>query len=610
MSRKASVAASLMGLGRFVRVFGPHVRHHWKLIGIGLTGLLAGTLMRILEPWPLKFVIDRITATGSTQARVSVDSIDQLPTETLLLLAAAALIAIASLRAGMNYMSTIGFALAGNRTLTEVRSALFRHLQNLSLRFHGKSRGGDVVVRMIGDVGMVQEVTVTAVLPLLGNVLILVSMFGVMFWLDPQLSLIAAATLPLLLFATLHRGKRIREAARSTRKREGALASTASESLSAIKTVQSLSLGDRFIGDFSSHNQASLGEGVRVKRLSAGLERGIDVLIAAATACILWYGATRVIGGKLSAGELLVFLFYLKGAFRPLRDLAKYGARLAKSSAAAERIIELFETKTEVRQASNAIPLGAVKGEIIFDNLSFSYEPERATLKQISCTIPQRTHVAIVGPSGSGKSTLGALVLRLYDPDQGRVLIDGKEIHTVTLESLRANISTVLQDTVLFSGSVRENIAIGCAHAAEEKIIAAARLANAHEFIHAMPDGYDTLIGERGVNLSNGQRQRIAIARAAMKETPILILDEPTTGLDPENERLVLEALKRLATGRTTLHITHRLDSARDADRILLMFNGELLEQGTHDELLARQGHYAQMLALPEREEPQHALRG
>lgn len=593
MKRSGAFRGSLKALARFVRVFRPYVLAQWPLIGLGLIGLLGSALMRLLEPWPLKFVIDRITGTGAERARVSIDAVNALDTQSLLLAAAVGLVAIATLRAGSSYVSTIGFALAGNRTLTQVRAALFRHLQNLSLRFHGRSRGGDVVVRMIGDVGMVQEVTVTAVLPMLGNALVLVGMFAVMFWLEPVLAAIAACTLPLMAIATLRRGRTIRHAARRTRRQEGALAATASESFAAIKTVQSLSLGERFAGAFSRQNDANLGEGVRVKRLSAGLERGMDILIALATAAVLWVGAVRVLDGQLSAGELLVFLFYLKGAFRPLRDFAKYGARLAKASAAADRIVELFEQRADVTESPQAYPLPYGPGEIRFDHVGFAYEQDRTVLHEITLDIHAGTHVAIVGPSGSGKSTLAALVLRLFDPDTGQVLIDGHDLRGVSIDSLRGRIGTVLQDTVLFAGTIRDNIAFGLDQVTDEQVESAARLANAHEFIERLPAGYNTPVDERGVNLSNGQRQRIAIARAAIRDMPILLLDEPTTGLDPVNEAQVLDALVKLSRGRTTLHITHRPEAARYADRIIVLRGGRVIEDGSHTGLIAAGGYYA-----------------
>ncbi len=606
MARPKSMRSALAGLARFVRVFAPHVRGQRAVIGGAMAALLLETLLRVLEPWPLKFVIDRVAARA--EGRVSLPMLEQLDAGTLFAIAAVALVIFTGLRAVAAYFTAIGFALAGNRALTAIRGALFRHVQALSLGFHSRARGGDLVVRMIGDIGMVQEVAVTAVMPLFGNLLILIFMFGVMLWLDWRLALIAMAVLPVMLFATWSRGRRIHEASRRTRSREGDMAATASESMAAIRTVQSLSLSGRFADSFSGQNTASLSEGLRARRLSASLERGVDVLIAIATALVLWYGAHRVMEKQLSPGELLVFLLYLKSAFRPMRDIAKYGARLAKAAAAGERIVELFETAPDVQDRPDAVEATALRGDIVFDQVSYAYEAGRPALDNVSVKIGAGRQVALVGSSGSGKSTLVNLLLRLYDPDAGQVCIDGRDIREYSLASLRGQISVVPQDTLLFATTLRDNIAYGAEGVSDEAIEAAAKLANAHDFISALPKGYQTEVGERGVMLSAGQRQRIAIARAAVRNSPILILDEPTTGLDSENERLVMQALGRLAFGRTTLQITHRLEAARDADLILCMDRGRLIESGTHAQLLSQGGRYAALVAagtvLPTVEQP------
>ncbi|MCF7985226.1 MAG: ABC transporter ATP-binding protein/permease [Thiohalocapsa sp.] len=593
MSANIALTKSLPDPARFARTFGPYLRTQWPLIAGALAALLGGTLLRILEPWPLKLVIDRLAGYGAGDGRVHLPAVEELAPGTLIAVAAAALVLITGLRALAGYLSTVGFALAGSRALTRIRAALFRHLQSLSLDFHQRARGGDLTVRMVSDIGMLQEVAVTALLPMLGNLLILIGMFAVMFWLDPQLALIALIPLPLLAAATWHRGRRIQEAARRTRKREGSLAATASESIAAIKTIRSLSLAGHFADAFGSQNSASLRDGVRTKRLSAGLERGVDVLIALATALVLWLGAERVLARVLTPGELLVFLAYLKSAFRPVRDFAKYAARLAKASAAGERVLDLFTQQPDVRDLPGAVAAPALTGHVRFEHVHFSYPDSAGALRDIDLGIDPGTHVAVVGPSGSGKSTLVSLLLRLYDPRAGRLLIDGRDIRHFTQDSLRARISLLPQDTLLFATTVRENIAFGAAGVSDAEIEAAARLANAHDFIEALPESYDTVLAERGATLSNGQRQRIAIARAAVRNSPILILDEPTTGLDRESETLVMQAIARLARGRTTLHVTHRIDAARDADRILFVEHGRVVEDGDHDTLLRLNGRYA-----------------
>ena len=587
------------GLIRFGRHFWPYLREYRKQITVSMLFLFAETALIMLEPWPLKFIIDRITGHDGVSTQVSLSWLDSLDSITLLSVAATMLVIITLIRAAANYYSTIGFALVGNSVLTRIRSDLFRHLQTLSLLFHDRARTGDLVVRVIGDVGMMKEVVVTALLPLFGNLLIFFGIFIVMLWLDWQLSLIVLATMPLLAIVTMRRSRRIQHVSKRNRRREGDMAATASESIVAMKTVQSLSLDERFSSDFSHHNNKSMKEGVQVKRLATGLERGVDVMVAIATALVLWFGSLRVMSHALSPGELLVFIYYLKRAFRPMRNFAKYTARLAKASAAGERVLELFDETPEIRDSEHAIKAPDLDGDIEFRNVSFSYDADHSILNGIDLHIPAGQYVHIVGSSGNGKSTLASLLPRLYDPGNGAIFIDGRDIREYTLASLRSQISVVLQDTLLFASSIRENIALGAVDVTDEEIEAAARLANAHEFISLLPDGYDTIVGERGSTLSNGQRQRIAIARAAVRQTPILILDEPTVGLDPENEILVSDALERLASGRTTLHITHRLDSLSSDDYIICIQNGEIVEKGTKADLLARGGFFSQLGGQP-----------
>lgn len=594
MSRPQSIRAALPGLGHILSRFWPYIRRQRMLVAGSSVAMLAEVVFRLLEPWPLKFVFDRVIPTTPADG-IGSSFVEALSPSWLLAFSAISLVLIIGLRALAAYLSTVGFALVGNRVLTEVRRDVYSHLQRLSLSFHSKARGGDLVMRVIGDIGMLKEVAVTALLPLMGNVLVLIGMLGVMFWLHWQLALVSLAALPLFWLATMRIGKSIQEVARKQRKREGALASTVSESLSAIKVVQILSLEPFFEQAFSGQNQKDLREGVRSKRLAAGLERTVDLFIAVATALVLWYGARLTLRGELTPGDLLIFFTYLKNAFRPVRDLAKYTGRLAKASAAGERVIDLLEQKPDIRDLPWAKPAPAFKGALSFEHVSFAYETGTPILRGMHFSVQPGQRVAIVGPSGNGKSTIANLLLRLYDPQKGKVRIDGEDIREFTLASLRGQISTVMQDSMLFATSVRENIAFGMKDVTPEQVEAAARLANADGFIRALPQGYDTILGERGATLSNGQRQRIAIARAAIRNAPILLLDEPTTGLDAANVQTVISALDRLAQGRTTLLITHDLQHAAQSDLILFVEGGRIAEAGTHAELMRVGGRYAQL---------------
>jgi len=606
---------ALPGLRRIVQRFWPYIGHERRLIVGSLIALLSSVILRLAEPWPLKYIFDRVIKLATNRKpRMSFFAwLDSLPAERLLLICISALVIITALRAACDYLNRVGFARIGNRVLTKVRNEVYRHLQRLSLAFHGSARAGDLTIRVIGDVNMLRDAMVTAILPLLANILVLVGMWSVMFWMQWKLTLLAFASLPALWYWSTRTSKRIKEAARKQRQREGAMASTAAESFAAIKIVQALCLEPLFADIFFGKSQESQTQDVRTARLSARLERTVDVMLAVVTAGVLWYGVKLVADRVMTAGDIIIYLTYLKRAFNPMQDFAKYSSRLAKATAAGERVIDLLNRTPDIVDHPDALAAPAFKGHIRFDQVSFAYEPTQPVLERIELEVLPGQHIAIVGPSGVGKSTIANLLLRLYDPQRGHVLIDGHDIRSFTLTSLRSQVSIVLQDAVLFAASVADNIAYGCKGASRDEVEAAARAANAHDFIMSLPQKYDTILGERGVSLSGGQRQRIAIARATLRTAPILILDEPTTGLDEENERTINEALDRLTAHTTTLLITHNLQVASRADMILYMERGRILESGTHQELLRAGGRYAALYELqtaagPQAAEESHAV--
>jgi ATP-binding cassette subfamily B protein len=598
MSRRPKkLKETLPGLGRLVRRFWPQIQKQSGLLIFSCVALLLETALRLLEPWPLKFMFDNILLKGFQPAPVPV--LGQISAVTLLSLLCLGLVAVAILRGAMAYFSTVGMAISATHVMTEIRGNLYSHLQRLPLAFHSKAKSGDLITRVTYDIERLREATVTAALPLLTNLLTLFGMLGVMVWMNLELALIAIAVFPLFIVASIYTTQRIQTVARTQRKREGAMAAKAAEAIGAIKVVQTLSLQTMLEGAFAKQNKKSLKEGAQTQKLSAGLERTVEILVAIATSLILWRGVQLVMQKAVTPGDLLVFITYLKTAFKPLRQLAKYTAQIAKATASGERIVDLLDTVPTIRDLRGARPASPFEGTVRFNNVSFAYDTgTAATLRQISFTVQPGQQVALVGPSGGGKSSLVSLLLRFYDPLEGQILIDGHDLREYTLDSLRQQISIVLQESVLFAVSVRDNIAYGCLEATDAEIEAAARLANAHNFIQALPQGYDTILGERGATLSGGQRQRIAIARAAVRRSPIVILDEPTTGLDQENEHEVNEALTRLTQGCTTFLISHNLKAIEQADLILYLENGQLLEQGTHRQLLTLGGRYAALYAL------------
>lgn len=592
-------AAAIPGLARTLRRFRPHLRDQRTMMSLGLLALFLEVGMRLLEPWPLAYVIDAVVAAAGADlsggsASGGGASGGGAGLQSVIIISAVVLVGVVALRAASSYAMTICFALAGNRVLTRVRAELYAHLNALSMTFHDRRRTGDLVTRVTGDVGRLQEATVTAALPLGGNIVTLIGMLAVIFVMDFKLALVVLVVFPLFALTSFRLTGKLVGVARNQRTAEGAIASIATESLSSMTVVHSYSLAGRLQERFGGSNERSLADGVKAKKLSAGLERKTDVLVGLATALVLYVGANRVLSGALSPGELTVFLTYLKTSLKPLRDIAKYTGRISKAAASGERIVDVLDEQPDLVDASWARPAPRFHGYVRFEDVHLSYVPGHPVLRGFDLSVRPGERVSVVGPSGAGKSTLVALLSRLRDPDTGRVLIDGHDLRDLTMESVRNQVSIVLQDSVLFALSVRENIALGSTEPVTDADIEdAARIAGAHEFVTALPDGYDTVVGERGSTLSGGQRQRIAIARAAVRRAPIVILDEALTGLDAETEGEVVAALRRLTAGRTTFVISHDLESARDSDTMVWVEQGRVLQRGTPQLVLDGGAHAA-----------------
>jgi ABC-type multidrug transport system fused ATPase/permease subunit len=583
--------AAFLRFRRFIRPYG-------GLLAIGMVLAVVATAVGLAKPWPLKVIVDDVLEApgGETEWLSFLGRVGESP-QTLLVLAVVLLLTIVVTAALADYWSTRLMAAAGQRIGNDIRDSLFAHLQRLSLRYHGMHGAGDLASRVTGDVDRVQDMLVNSLAVLLPNILLILGMAGVMFLVDPAFAALALATSPLLAVAVYRSVTGMKKAARRARQFGGRVAAAATENLTAIQVVQALSLEERTQEQFRVVNRASLDASLEAVRLQARLSPAVDVSAAVATATVFWFGANRVLSGELSLGLLLVFLSYVASLYRPIRHLARLGHVTSKGTASAERIGAILAEDPDVADLPGAEKAPRFRGEIRLEDVWFSYGRE-PVLRGVNLEVRPGAVVALVGPTGAGKSTLVSLIPRLFDPQQGSVLVDGRDVRSFTVASLRSQIALVLQDSVLFTGTVWDNVAIGKPGASADEVRQAMATALVDELVARLPDGVETVIGERGATLSGGERQRIAIARAFVRAAPILILDEPTSALDAASESLVVEALRNLMRERTTLVIAHRLSTVRRADRTLVLDAGEVVEEGTHERLLAKHGLYAKLAYL------------
>jgi len=573
------------------------VRPYTGWLVIVLIAMLIETAMSLAAPWPLKVVIDSVL--GSQPLPEWLRDIKDFSVGDskvgLALLAGTGVVLIAVVGAIATYIDNYYTESVGQWVANDLRIRIYDHLQRMSLSYFDKQQTGTMLSTITSDVATVQDFASSNTLNLLVDVLTIAGVLGLMFWLNWDFALIAVAVTPFLLMFVSRFKRAVKKATHQVRLHQADIVSVVQEGLESVRVVQAFgreSLEDSRLGEVSHATVKAALDARRVKSLLSPI---VSVVVALCTAVVLWRGASLILRDVMTVGVLTVFFAYLSKFFKPVQDLAKNTNAIAQATVSLERIKRILDTDEVIKNRTDARTLEAAKGTITFQHVAFGYDPSAPVLKDVSFVVEAGQKMGVVGTTGGGKSTVVGLIPRFYDVDGGQVLIDGVDVRQYTKESLRSQVGFVLQDTVLFHGTIKSNIAYGRAGASDAQIVEAAKLANAHDFISAMPHGYDTLVGERGLTVSGGQRQRIGIARAIIRNSPILILDEPTAALDTESERLVMEGLSKLMKGRTVITIAHRLSTIRDADNIIVLDGGIVAEQGTHDELLKLNGIYAEL---------------
>jgi ABC-type multidrug transport system fused ATPase/permease subunit len=567
-------------------------------LAIVFVAMLVEIAMGLAAPWPLKLVID--DALGNHHLPHWLNWAHEYAgfgkhTLGVALFAGVATLVIALIGAIASYIDNYYTTSVGQWVANDLRLRIYEHLHRLSLRYYDHAKTGALVSTITNDVSTIQDFASSSTLDIVVDLLTILFMVGLMFWLDWDFTLIAVVFAPLLLLFIFHFKKALKEATHAVRARQSDVLSIVQSGLGSIRITKAFGRQDLELAHLEAASLATVDAALRARKIKSMLSPVVSIVVAFCTAIVLWKGTSLIVAGSMTAGALTVYLAYLKSFFKPVKDLASMTSTIAQTTVALERIETILSSDEVIKERAAPLDPGRLKGAVSFDGVSFGYDKDSPVLQDVSFKIEPGQVVGIVGPTGSGKSTVLSLLPRFYDPAQGRILIDGIDIADYKLSALRAQIGFVLQDTVLFRGTVRENIAYGRPEASDDEIVAAAKVANAHDFISRMPLGYDSTVGERGETLSGGQRQRIAIARAVVRNSPILVLDEPTAALDTESERLVIEALRRLMKGRTVIMIAHRLGTLIDADKIIVLKDGAIAEEGSHLALMRRGGIYAEL---------------
>jgi len=571
----------------------------WQMrggIALSVLCMLGSTLAELLAPWPLKIIFDYILLDRPLPPSLGwLAGLLASGKVFAVLVISLSILLIAGLSGVFSYFQQSLISRIGYQMVYTLRREVFAHLQQLSLSYHNRARSGELLTKVTGETEAFKDVFVESMLTSIAHLMAVVGMFVVIFMLNWKLSLVILAGFPVLFYSLSQIYYRIKVSTRRQREQEGKIAARLNEVLGSVGLVQAFGRESYEQERFNTESTRTIEEGIRAERLAAAATRTVEFIKAAGLWATVLYGSVLILNHEMTPGDVLVFTAYLNDMYKPLRNLAKLSTRFSRAVVSMQRIGEILDTEPEIWDSESAIVASQLRGAIVFDHVSFDYGDGKDVLRDVSFAVAPGQRVALVGSSGSGKSTIANLILRFYHARSGAITIDGVNIESYQRESLRREVGIVLQDSILFGASIRENIAYGKPDATLEEIEDAARQAHAHEFITLLPAGYETIIGERGSTLSGGQRQRICLARAIIKQPSILILDEPTSAVDVESAALIHEAVERLRKGKTTLVIAHHFAGIESYDQVLVLRQGRLVERGTHAELLARQGDYYRM---------------